>query len=118
VKAYAVFIDPPLARVGITDAEAAESKRALLHSKRAMTQVGRAVEKGETHGFMKIIADAETKRILGAVVLGTSGDEVIHGILNMMSADQTMDDLRWAVPVHPTVSELVPTLLLGLKPVA
>jgi len=113
---YALYIDPPLARVGMTDAEAARSGRRLLHSKRPMSRVGRAVEKGETQGFMKVVADADTRRILGAAILGTSGDEAIHGILDMMNADQPVDQLRWAVPIHPTVSELIPTLLLDLQP--
>ena len=81
-----------------------------------MTRVGRAVEKGETLGFMKIVADADTQRILGAAILGTGGDEAIHGILDMMNADQPLNALRWAVPIHPTVSELIPTVLLDLKP--
>jgi pyruvate/2-oxoglutarate dehydrogenase complex dihydrolipoamide dehydrogenase (E3) component len=80
-----------------------------------MARVGRAVEKGETKGFMKIVADQKTNRILGAAILGTGGDEAIHGILNMMNSDRPIDELRWAVPIHPTVAELVPTLLLGLK---
>jgi len=113
---YALYIDPPLGRVGMTDAEAEKTGRPLLYSKRPMTRVGRAVEKGETQGFMKVVSDAETNRILGAAILGTGGDEAIHGILNMMNADQPVDVLRWAVPIHPTVSELVPTLLLGLAP--
>ncbi len=116
ITGYALYIDPPLGRVGMTEVEAAKTGRALLHSTRSMTRVGRAVEKGETQGFMKIIADAETKRILGAAILGTGGDEVIHGILDMMNADQPIDVLRWAVPIHPTVSELIPTVLLDLKP--
>lgn len=98
----------------MTDTEAAKSGRRLLHSKRLMTRVGRAVENGESLGFMKIVADADTRRILGAAILGTSGDEAIHGVLDMMNADQTIDTLRWAVPIHPTVSELIPTLLLDL----
>ena len=113
--AYALYIDPPLGRVGMTEAEAAKTGRRLLTSTRPMTRVGRAVEKGETQGFMKVVADADTHRILGAAILGTGGDEVIHGILDMMNADQTVDTLRWAVPIHPTVSELIPTLLLDLK---
>tara|TARA_R110002124_G_scaffold1797_17_gene11589 strand:- start:50179 stop:51582 length:1404 start_codon:yes stop_codon:yes gene_type:complete len=113
---YALYIDPPLGRVGLTDAEAEKTGRPLLYSKRPMTRVGRAVEKGETQGFMKVVSDAETSRILGAAILGTGGDEAIHGILDMMNADQPVDVLRWAVPIHPTVSELVPTLLLGLAP--
>ncbi|WP_375459878.1 FAD-containing oxidoreductase [uncultured Enterovirga sp.] len=113
---YALYIDPPLGRIGMTVAEAAKSGRPLLHSKRAMTRVGRAVEKGEALGFMKIVADADTRRILGAAILGTGGDEAIHGILDMMNADQPLETLRWAVPIHPTVSELIPTVLLDLKP--
>ena len=81
-----------------------------------MTRVGRAVEKGETQGFMKIVADAETRRILGAAILGTGGDEAIHGVLDMMNADQDFSVLQWAVPIHPTVSELIPTVLGGMKP--
>jgi len=115
---YALYTDPPLGRVGMTQAEAEKTGRPILVSKRPMTRVGRAVEKGETKGFMKIVADAETQRILGAAILGTGGDEAIHGILDMMNADQPVAALRWAVPIHPTVSELIPTLLLGLEPVA
>ncbi|MDM0005693.1 FAD-containing oxidoreductase [Variovorax sp. J22G73] len=111
---YALYIDPPLARVGMTDAEAAKSGRQLLYSKRQMTRVGRAVEKGESQGFMKVVADADSRKILGAAILGTGGDEAIHGILDMMNAGQTIDTLRWAVPIHPTVSELIPTVLLDL----
>ncbi|MFC0387539.1 FAD-containing oxidoreductase [Muricoccus vinaceus] len=113
---YALYIDPPLGRIGMTEAEAVKSGRRLLSSRRAMTRVGRAVEKGETLGFMKITADADTQRILGAAILGTGGDEAIHGILDMMNADQPLGTLRWAVPIHPTVSELIPTVLLDLKP--
>lgn len=114
IPGYALYIDPPLGRVGMTEAEAKKTGRRLLFSKRPMTRVSRAVEKGETQGFMKVVADADTNRILGAAVLGTGGDEVIHGILDMMNADQPVDVLRWAVPIHPTVSELIPTLLLDL----
>ena len=113
---YALYIDPPLGRVGMTQAEAEKSGRPILVSTRPMTRVGRAIEKGETKGFMKIVADAETQRILGAAILGTGGDEAIHGILDMMNADQPIDVLRWAVPIHPTVSELIPTVLEGLAP--
>ncbi len=115
---YALYTDPPLGRVGMTQTQAEEAGRPILVSKRSMTHVGRAVEKGETKGFMKIVADAATRRILGAAILGTGGDEAIHGILDMMNADQPVSALRWAVPIHPTVSELIPTLLLGLEPVA
>ena len=115
VPGYGLYIDPPLGRVGMTDAEAAKTGRRLLHAKRPMSRVGRAVEKGEPLGFMKIVADADTRRILGAAILGASGDEAIHGLLDMMNADQSIDTLRWAVPIHPTVSELIPTVLLDLK---
>jgi pyruvate/2-oxoglutarate dehydrogenase complex dihydrolipoamide dehydrogenase (E3) component len=113
---YALYTDPPLGRAGLSESEAGKSGRPLLISKRPMARVGRAVEKGETKGFIKIVADAATKRILGAAMLGTGGDEAIHGILDMMNADQPIDTLRWAVPIHPTVSELIPTVLLDLKP--
>jgi pyruvate/2-oxoglutarate dehydrogenase complex dihydrolipoamide dehydrogenase (E3) component len=81
-----------------------------------MTRVGRAIEKDETKGFMKIVADADTKQILGAAILGTGGDEAIHGILDMMNAGANYPTLQWAVPIHPTVSELIPTVLGDLKP--
>ena len=118
VAGYALYTDPPLGRVGMTEAQARASGRPLLVSTRPMTRVARAIEKGETTGLMKIVADAETRQILGAAILGTGGDEAIHGILDMMHADQSLDTLRWAVPIHPTVSELIPTLLLDLKPAA
>lgn len=117
IPCYALFTDPPLGRVGATDAQARASGKRLLVSKRPMTRVGRAVERGETQGFMKVVADADTRRILGAAILGVSGDEAIHGLIDMMNADQTVDTLKWAVPIHPTVSELLPTLVGDLKPV-
>jgi len=104
-------------RAGSTDREARSTGRPLLTSTRPMTRVGRAVEKGETQGFMKVVVDAETRRILGAAILGTSGDEAIHGILDIMNAGVPYDVLQRAVPIHPTVSELIPTLLGGLHPV-
>ena len=115
---YALYIDPPLGRVGMTEAKARESRKSVLVSKRPMARVGRAVEKGETHGFMKVVADAETRQILGAAILGTGGDEAIHGILDAMHAGTPYPDLQWAVPIHPTVSELIPTLLADLAPAA
>ncbi|MFG1425860.1 FAD-containing oxidoreductase [Roseixanthobacter glucoisosaccharinicivorans] len=118
ISAYALYTDPPLGRVGMSEAQARASGRPLLVSTRPMARVGRAVEKGETIGFMKMVVDAQTKRILGAAILGTSGDEAIHGILDMMNADQPYDVLQWAVPIHPTVSELIPTLIGDLKPAA
>ncbi|GGJ45280.1 mercuric reductase [Neoroseomonas lacus] len=116
VPAYALYTDPPLGRVGMTETAARATGRALLVGKRAMTRVGRAVEKGETQGFIKVVVDAETKRILGAAVLGTGGDEAIHGILDMMNAGASYTTLQRAVPIHPTVSELIPTMLGELTP--
>ncbi len=117
ITGYALYTDPPLGRVGMTETQARASGKPLLISKRPMSRVGRAVERDETQGFMKVVADAETCRILGAAILGVSGDEAIHGILDLMNADQPYDTLKWAVPIHPTVSELLPTLVGDLKPV-
>jgi pyruvate/2-oxoglutarate dehydrogenase complex dihydrolipoamide dehydrogenase (E3) component len=116
IPAYALYIDPPLGRVGMSEAEARRVGRPILVSKRPMARVGRAIEKGETKGFMKVVADAETKRILGAAILGVGGDEAIHGILDMMNAGAAYPTLQWAVPIHPTVSELIPTVLGDLRP--
>ena len=118
IPAYALYIDPPLGRVGMTEAEARAAGHKLLVGRRPMTRVGRAVEKGETKGFMKVVVDAETQKILGAAILGTSGDEAVHGILDMMNAGVPYKTLQWAVPIHPTVSELIPTVLGEMKPVA
>jgi pyruvate/2-oxoglutarate dehydrogenase complex dihydrolipoamide dehydrogenase (E3) component len=115
VPAYALYVDPPLGRVGLSETEARKSGRPILVGRRPMASVGRAVEKGETEGLMKIVIDAETRKILGAAILGTGGDEAIHGIADMMSAGATADQLRWAVPIHPTVSELIPTLVLEAR---
>ena len=117
VTGYALYVDPPLGRVGMTQTEAVAAGHDVLVASRPMTSVGRAVEKGETKGFMKIVAEAKSRRILGAAILGVGGDEAIHGILDMINADQTIEALRWAVPIHPTVSELIPTLLLDLQPI-
>jgi len=114
---YALYIDPPLGRIGMTEAEALKSGRKVLVGRQSMARVGRAVEKGETQGLMKFVADADTHEILGAAILGTGGDESIHGVLDMMNAGATYDKLRWAVPIHPTVSEFWPTVVLGMKPV-
>jgi len=117
IPAYALYTDPPLGRVGMTEAAARRTGRPLLVSKRSMARVGRAVERGETKGFMKVVADAETRKILGAAILGVSGDEAVHGILDVMNAGVPYPTLQWAVPIHPTVSELIPTLLGDLRPV-
>ncbi|HMF66191.1 MAG TPA: FAD-containing oxidoreductase [Phyllobacterium sp.] len=115
ILGYALYIDPPLGRVGMSEAQARKTGRPLLVSKRPMTHVGRAVEKDETQGFMKVVVDAQTQKILGAAILGTGGDEAIHGILDIMNVDATYSQLKWAVPIHPTVSELIPTLLGDLE---
>ncbi|CAH1656536.1 Mercuric reductase [Hyphomicrobiales bacterium] len=116
VPAYALYVDPPLGRVGLTEAQARATGRPLLIGKRPMSRVGRAVEKGETSGFMKAVVDAETRRILGAAILGTGGDEAIHGLLDVVNADIPYTLFQRAVPIHPTVSELIPTLLAEMQP--
>jgi len=116
ILGYALYIDPPLGRVGLTLAQARATGRKLLIGTRPMTHVGRAVEKDETQGLMQVVVDAESKKILGAAILGTSGDEAIHGILDVMNVGADYTQLQWAVPIHPTVSELIPTLLNEMKP--
>jgi pyruvate/2-oxoglutarate dehydrogenase complex dihydrolipoamide dehydrogenase (E3) component len=116
ITAYGLYVDPPLGRVGMTDAEIRKSGVKALVGKRPMTRVGRAVEKGETQGFMKIAVDAETGAILGAAILGPGGDEVIHSILDVMYAKAPWTVIRGAMHIHPTVSELVPTMLGELQP--
>ena len=115
IPTYALFTDPPLGRVGMSFNEARATGRPLLAAKMQMTRVGRAREAGETQGFMKIVVDAETKRILGAALLGLSGDEVVQSILEVMVADQPYTQISRGVHIHPTVTELLPTLLEGLK---
>jgi pyruvate/2-oxoglutarate dehydrogenase complex dihydrolipoamide dehydrogenase (E3) component len=117
VPAYALYVDPPLGRVGLTEAQARAAGRQLLIGSRPMSRVGRAVEKGETQGLMKVVVDAVTRRILGAAILGTGGDEAIHGILDIMNAGVPYDVLQHAVPIHPTVSELIPTMLGEMRPI-
>ena len=116
ITAYALYIDPPLGRAGMTEAEVRKSGRKALLAKRPMTRVGRAVEKSETQGFMKILVDAETKEILGASLLGIECDEVIHTILDVMYAKAPYTVIQRAMHIHPTVSELIPTMLGELKP--
>jgi pyruvate/2-oxoglutarate dehydrogenase complex dihydrolipoamide dehydrogenase (E3) component len=117
VPGYALFTDPPLGRVGMTLAEARKTGRPLLVASRPMSRVGRAVEMGETQGFMSVVVDVETRRILGAGILGVNGDEAIHGLLDAVNAGTPYDVLQWSVPIHPTVSELIPTLLGDMQPV-
>jgi pyruvate/2-oxoglutarate dehydrogenase complex dihydrolipoamide dehydrogenase (E3) component len=116
LPAYALYVDPPLGRVGMTDEAVRRSGRRALVGVRPMTRVGRAVEKGETQGFMKVVVDADTQEILGAAILGVGGDEAVHGILDMIYAKAPYTALQRSVHIHPTVSELIPTVLGGLKP--
>jgi pyruvate/2-oxoglutarate dehydrogenase complex dihydrolipoamide dehydrogenase (E3) component len=118
IMTYALFIDPPLGRAGMTEAEVRAAGRKALIATRPMSRVGRAVEKGETQGFMKIVVDAETKAILGAAILGVTGDEVIHVLLDVMYAKAPYTTVSRAMHIHPTVSELLPTLVQGLQPLA
>jgi pyruvate/2-oxoglutarate dehydrogenase complex dihydrolipoamide dehydrogenase (E3) component len=118
--AYAVFVDPPLARVGMSEAEVREMRRETgrdaLIATMPMSRVGRARERGETDGFMKVMVDAQSKKILGAALHGVEGDEAIHTFIDIMTAGASYPTLQYAMHVHPTISELVPTLLDGLKP--
>jgi pyruvate/2-oxoglutarate dehydrogenase complex dihydrolipoamide dehydrogenase (E3) component len=118
IPAYALYTDPPLGRVGLSATEVAKSGRRALVGMRPMTRVKRAVEKGEPAGFMKIVVDADTREILGAAILGTGGDEVIHSILDVMYAKAPYSVIQRAVHIHPTVSELIPTMLGELQPLA
>lgn len=115
---YAVFVDPPLARVGMSEADVRKSGRKALIATMPMSRVGRAREKGETAGFMKALVDADTSQILGATILGVDGDEAIHTFIDTINAGAPYTTLMRAMHIHPTISELVPTLLEGLKPLA
>jgi pyruvate/2-oxoglutarate dehydrogenase complex dihydrolipoamide dehydrogenase (E3) component len=116
IPCYALFIDPALGRIGMTENEARKSGRKLLRAKMPMQRVGRARETGETQGFMKVLVDADSQQLLGAAILGLNGDEVVHGLLNVMAAKQPCTVISRSVPIHPTVSELLPTLLQQLRP--
>ncbi|NKI72239.1 FAD-containing oxidoreductase [Collimonas pratensis] len=116
IQAYALFIDPPLARIGMTEREVRASGRPALVGTMQMARVGRARERSETQGYMSVLVDAETKKILGAILLGIEGDEVIHSLLDVMYSDAPYTVIQRAMHIHPTVSELVPTLLQDLTP--
>ncbi len=116
ITIYGLFIDPPLGRAGMTEREVRESGRKALIGKMMMARVGRARERSETQGFMKVLIDAETEKILGAAILGIGGDEVIHCLLDVMYADAPYTVIQRAVHIHPTVTELIPTMLGDLKP--
>lgn len=118
IQAYALYIDPPLGRCGMTDAEIRKSGRAALVAKHPMSRVSRAIEKGETQGFIKISVDAETKQILGAAILGVGGDEVVHVLLDVMYAKAPFTVVQRAMHIHPTVAEYLPTVLSKLEPFA
>ncbi|TGN38668.1 FAD-containing oxidoreductase [Paracoccus liaowanqingii] len=115
---YALFIDPPLGRVGMTQSEAIKAGHRVLVGQRPMARVGRAVEKGDTMGLMKVMVDADTDLILGAAILGTCGDEAVHGLIGAIHAGVTATDFQQAMPIHPTVSELIPTILGAREPAA
>jgi pyruvate/2-oxoglutarate dehydrogenase complex dihydrolipoamide dehydrogenase (E3) component len=115
IAAYCLYTDPPLGRAGMSEAEARRERKRILVAKRPMTRVGRAVEKGETEGFMKVVADPDEKRILGAALLGTGCDEVIHCVLDLMYAGASYEILQKAMHIHPTVSELLPTMMQELQ---
>ena len=118
ILAYALYIDPPLGRAGLTESEVRKSGRKALIGKRPMTRVARAIEKDETQGFMKVLIDAQTHAILGAAILGVGGDEIIHSILDVMYAKAPYTVIQRAVHIHPTVSELIPTMLGELQPLS
>lgn len=116
ITAYALYVDPPLGRAGMAEAEVRESGRPALVATMPMSRVGRAFERGETAGLMKALVDARTKRILGAAILGIEGDEVIHVLINVMNAGLPYTAIQSAMPIHPTVAELLPVLLERLRP--
>src|SRR5262249_5572427 len=116
ITAYALYTDPPLGRAGITEAEAPKTGKPMLISVLGMEHVNRAYERGETKGFMKILVERDSKQLIGASLLGLAGDEVIHCILDMMYAKAPYTVMQRAMHIHPTVSELIPTMLHDLKP--
>jgi pyruvate/2-oxoglutarate dehydrogenase complex dihydrolipoamide dehydrogenase (E3) component len=116
IACYGLFVDPPLGRVGMTEREVRERGIKALAAKRMMTSVGRARERGETKGFMKVVVDARSKHILGAAILGVSGDEVVHAFLDVMASRQPYTAISRTMHIHPTVGEYLPTLLNDLYP--
>jgi len=116
IPVYGLFIDPPLGRIGVSEAEARKSGKKVLMGVMPMAKVSRAKERGETQGLMKVLVDAETKRVLGAAILGIGGDEIVHSLLQLMAGDLPYTSMMHTVHIHPTVTELIPTLLADLKP--
>jgi pyruvate/2-oxoglutarate dehydrogenase complex dihydrolipoamide dehydrogenase (E3) component len=118
ITAYNLYIDPPLGRCGMTKAAVRRAGKRAMVGRRPMTRVTRAIEKGETEGFMEVLVETETKQFLGAAILGVGGDEVIHTVLDLIYAKAPYTVMQRAVHIHPTVSELLPTILGELKPLA
>src|SRR5262249_27322473 len=118
IPAHALYIDPPLGRAGLTEAQAHASGRKVLMAKMPMERVGRAVVRSETKGFMKILVDADDGGLLGAALLGIGGDEIVHSLLDIMYAKAPWTVIRRAMHIHPTVSELIPTMLGSLEPLS
>jgi pyruvate/2-oxoglutarate dehydrogenase complex dihydrolipoamide dehydrogenase (E3) component len=118
IAAYALYTDPPLGRAGMSEAEVRKSGLKALVGKRPMTRVARAVEKGETRGFLKILVEEGTRRILGAALLGTGADEAVHSLLDALYAGTPYTEFQRHVRIHPNVSELLPTVLEDLRPLA
>jgi len=116
ITAYAVYTDPPLARAGMTQEVVRKTGKPALVSTMAMEDVSRAYEKGETKGFMKILADRDSKRILGASLLGLAGDEIIHCIIDLMYAKAPYTVMQRAMHIHPTVSEFLPIMMQDFRP--
>jgi pyruvate/2-oxoglutarate dehydrogenase complex dihydrolipoamide dehydrogenase (E3) component len=115
---YALYIDPPLGRAGMTKNQAKESGKKVLHAQMAMSDISRAKEKGETNGKMEVLVDADSEKIIGACVFGTGGDEIISTFITAIYSEMSYKTLMNSVQTHPTVSELIPTLLQNLKPLA
>lgn len=118
IPIHALYIDPPLAQVGMNERHVRERGKPALIGVRQMATIGRAIEKGETHGFMKVLVDAATHEILGGTILGVGGDEAIHCIATAMYAQQPATLLARSLHIHPTVAELIPTRFQDLKPLA
>lgn len=116
IPVYGLFIDPPLGRIGMSENEARASGKKVLMGTMPMAKISRAKEKGETQGLMKVLVDAETKRVLGAAILGIGGDEIVHSLLQLIAGDLPYTVMQHTVHIHPTVSELIPTMLADLKP--
>lgn len=116
IPVYGLFIDPPLGRIGMTETEVRQSGRAAMIATYPMARVARARERGETQGLMKVLVDSRSRKILGAAILGIEGDEVVHSLLQLMAAGRPYEQMMQTVHIHPTVSELIPTMLAGLKP--